>query len=91
MTGGGPPGPTSGAARIQRGHPPKVSTADVSLRLLAQERLWTPSEVARYLGVPVRTLYAWRYRGEGPPGLRVGKHLRYRRTEIDAWLGSQSR
>ncbi|MGH8936884.1 MAG: DNA-binding protein [Acidimicrobiia bacterium] len=28
--------------------------------------------------MPAATLYQWRYRGEGPRGFRVGKHLRYR-------------
>lgn len=52
------------------------------------EPLWTPEEVAAYLGVPVRTLYAWRYRGYGPPADRIGKHLRYRRKRVRRWLES---
>ena len=65
---------------------PDVSGVDVSVG----ERLWTPQEVAGYLGVPVRTLYAWRSRGAGPQGLRVGKHLRYRKADLDAWLEGQA-
>ena len=38
------------------------------------------------LGIPVRTIYAWRQRGEGPPAYRVGKHLRWRRGDVEAWL-----
>lgn len=33
------------------------------------------------LGVPVKTLYQWRYKGVGPAGVRVGRHLRYRAAE----------
>jgi excisionase family DNA binding protein len=46
-------------------------------------------EVAEILGVPVRTVYGWRHRGEGPRAFRVGKHLRYRDEDIDAWLEQQ--
>ncbi len=50
------------------------------------DRLLTAGELAVYLGVPVTTLYAWRYRGQGPAGLRVGKHLRYRWSDIEYWI-----
>jgi excisionase family DNA binding protein len=43
-------------------------------------------ELADYLDVPVKTLYAWRYRREGPPAFRVGRHLRYRRSDIRRWI-----
>jgi predicted DNA-binding transcriptional regulator AlpA len=46
--------------------------------------------LSEYLGaeepIPLRTIYNWRLRGEGPPADRVGKYLRYRRSEVDAWL-----
>lgn len=47
-------------------------------------------EVAAYLGVPVQTLYTWRTKGMGPRGMRVGKHLRYRWSDVDAWLERQA-
>lgn len=43
-------------------------------------------EVAAYLGVPVQTLYVWRTKGVGPRAVRVGKHLRYRWSDVEAWL-----
>ncbi len=52
----------------------------------AVERLLTIDEVADYLSIPVGTLYQWRYKGTGPRGLRVGRHVRYRRSEVEAWL-----
>lgn len=55
------------------------------------EQLMTVQELALYLGVPVATLYQWRYRREGPPGFRVGRHVRYRRTDIQAWIEDQLR
>lgn len=44
---------------------------------------------AAYLGVPARTLEDWRYKGRGPAFCRVGKHVRYRREDVEAWLESQ--
>ena len=54
------------------------------------ERLLTPDEVARWLGKPKATLYAWRSRGLGPRGIRVGNLLRYRRSEVEAWLDAHT-
>lgn len=45
-----------------------------------------PQGVADYLRVPVETLYAWRHKGTGPKASKVGRHLRYRRADVDRWL-----
>lgn len=50
------------------------------------DRLWTTEETADYLGVPVKTLYRWRYMDTGPRALKVGRHLRYRPSDVEAWL-----
>ncbi len=50
------------------------------------DRLLTVEELAEFLDLPVRTLYTWRYRGEGPVGFRVGKHIRYRWSDVDRWI-----
>ncbi|MGA6163905.1 helix-turn-helix domain-containing protein [Amycolatopsis magusensis] len=49
-------------------------------------RLWTVEDVSAYLGVPVKTLYQWKWRGEGPPVAKVGRHLRYNPAKVRAWL-----
>jgi excisionase family DNA binding protein len=54
----------------------------------APGRLLSPEEVASFLGVPVKTLYQWRYKGIGPRGIRVGRHVRYRQHEVEAWVQS---
>jgi excisionase family DNA binding protein len=54
------------------------------------DRLLSAQEVADFLGVPTSTLYGWRYKGEGPRGFRVGRHVRYRREDVDAWLEQQA-
>ena len=55
----------------------------------SDESLLTATELADYLAVPVKTLYAWRYQRKGPPGFRVGRHLRYRRTDVQQWIDGQ--
>lgn len=50
------------------------------------DRLLTVEELAEFLDLPVRTLYTWRYRGDGPVGFRVGKHVRYRWSDVDSWV-----
>jgi excisionase family DNA binding protein len=49
----------------------------------------TPAQVAELLQVPELTLQAWRYHGTGPKYAKVGKHVRYRRAEVDRWLAQQ--
>ena len=46
----------------------------------------TLSQLAGQLGVSVQTLYDLRSQGRGPRGFRVGRELRFRVSEIDAWL-----
>ncbi len=50
------------------------------------ERLLTLPEVADHLGVPLQTVYQWRSRGDGPRGIKVGRHVRVRRDDLEAWL-----
>jgi hypothetical protein len=53
------------------------------------DRLVTAQQLADYLEVPIATLYAWRYRHEGPPGFRVGRHLRYQWRDVETWIVDQ--
>jgi predicted DNA-binding transcriptional regulator AlpA len=48
--------------------------------------LLSVGDVARLLGVPAATLYQWRYQQKGPPGFRVGRHLRYRPGDVQLWV-----
>lgn len=54
-----------------------------------EAELLDPEWLSGVLGIPVRTIYAWRQRGEGPPAYRIGKHLRYRRSDVEAWLATR--
>ena len=63
------------------------------VRVAAQSRvvpqLLSVPELAKLLQVPVATIYRWRYRGEGPEPIRVGRHLRYDPADVAAWLEGQ--
>jgi excisionase family DNA binding protein len=52
--------------------------------------LLTIEELAEYLDVPVATVRTWRANKTGPRGIRVGRHVRYRRADIEDWLELRS-
>jgi excisionase family DNA binding protein len=56
---------------------------------LSIELLMTMDEVAEYLRVPKDTVYHWRKHGQGPRGFRTGRYVRFRRSDVDAWLETQ--
>jgi len=49
----------------------------------------TPEEVSTYLGVSINTVYYWRTTYQGPPAFRVGRHTRYRLSDVNDWLMNQ--
>ncbi|MGH9010023.1 MAG: helix-turn-helix transcriptional regulator [Acidimicrobiia bacterium] len=54
--------------------------------VMGAERLMTIGELAEYLQVPRETIYRWRKHGGGPSGFRMGRHVRFRRSDVEAWL-----
>jgi hypothetical protein len=56
---------------------------------MAPELLDT-AKAALYLDKPPGTLVQWRYHGTGPAYVKVGRAVRYRRRDLDAWLDSQT-
>lgn len=52
--------------------------------------LITPAQLAIELGNEVQTLSVWRLHKKGPKYIRVGRLIRYRRSDIEAWLDSQT-
>jgi excisionase family DNA binding protein len=65
------------------------NTRQASSTLSTCDRLWTIDDVSAFLGVPVQTLYQWRHRSEGPPCMRLGKHLRFDPDQVRAWVASK--
>jgi predicted DNA-binding transcriptional regulator AlpA len=56
----------------------------------AEDELLTIQEVAGLVRVPVATLRYWRHLGTGPRSFRIGRSVRYWRTEVFAWLDDQA-
>ena len=56
----------------------------------ADDELLTMQEVANVVRVPVATLRYWRHLGTGPRSFRIGRSVRYWRTEVFAWLDDQA-
>ncbi|MCW2847173.1 MAG: hypothetical protein JWR90_1147 [Marmoricola sp.] len=50
------------------------------------EPAFSVKELAVLFGVSVQSLYDLRSQGRGPTGFRVGRQLRFRRSEVKAWL-----
>ena len=53
------------------------------------DRLMTREEAAEYLGVPVRTLRFWSETGTGPRRIKFGRHIRFDRADLLAWVESR--
>ena len=56
-----------------------------------EDQLFTELLAAEVLRLNVRTLRLWRERGGGPPYLKLGRAVRYRRSDLVAWLDQQVR
>jgi predicted DNA-binding transcriptional regulator AlpA len=44
------------------------------------------NDLSAHFGIPLETMRGWRKRGLLPPALKVGKHVRWRRESIEAWI-----
>jgi excisionase family DNA binding protein len=63
-----------------------ASDGEMVARSKDGRRLLSPAELASYLAIPLATVYRWRSRREGPCGIRVGRHVRYRLDDVERWL-----
>ncbi len=45
---------------------------------------------AGLVGCVVSTLQKWRVRGDGPPFVKVGRLVRYRPEDVEAWVAMRS-
>ncbi len=54
------------------------------------EPLLSADEVAALLGVPRSSVYEYARRRRNPlPSVAIGRHRRFIRADLEAWLGSQ--
>ena len=54
------------------------------------DELLSVAEAAAIVRAPVATLRYWRHLGTGPHSFKVGRSVRYWRSEVIAWLEEQS-
>ena len=55
-------------------------------------QLLTTEQAAELLGLEPATLATWRWRGFGPPHVRLSaRAVRYRRDDLASWLDSRTR
>ncbi len=52
--------------------------------------MWSAEDLARFLKVPVATVYQWNHKGTGPRAAKIGKHLRYSAEDVEAWVKERS-
>lgn len=55
------------------------------------EPLLSPPDVSALFQIPGETLSRWRSQREGPAYLRMGRHVRYRASDIREWLATRER
>ena len=48
--------------------------------------LLTERQAAAWLKMPLTSFRSIRYRGDGPPEFKVGRHLRFRPAALEAWV-----
>lgn len=52
----------------------------------AMDPLLTEDQAAEILRVSPRTLQGWRHRGDGPPFVKLGSAVRYRRSDLRSFI-----
>ena len=63
---------------------------DESTPVVFDDRLLTADEVAALLAVPRSSVYEYARRVHDPlPTVRIGRHVRFVRGELDAWIVAQ--
>lgn len=65
-----------------------MSNAETDKDMLPEE------QAGVYLGgdddpIPPKTLRQWRYFGKGPAYVKIGRHVRYRVADLDAFIAAQ--
>jgi excisionase family DNA binding protein len=50
------------------------------------DELWTVDDVATYCKVPKSSVYKWNTMGTGPAYFRLGRHARYRKSQVLKWI-----
>ena len=54
------------------------------------DELLNSEQAAQILGIKPQSLAVWRLHGENLPFVKVGRLVRYRRSDIEKWLKAQT-
>ena len=54
-----------------------------------QGALWSYDQTGAYLNKTTSALMTMRWRGDGPVAFRVGRHVRFRPSDVMAWVEAQ--
>ncbi|MFF6785781.1 helix-turn-helix domain-containing protein [Streptomyces sp. NPDC012510] len=65
---------------------PTAPSPLATLRGGLPDRYLTPDDIAEIFEVPKETVYQWRKKRTGPPGFRIGKHVRYDPADVHAYV-----
>jgi excisionase family DNA binding protein len=57
---------------------------------MSERELLTTEQAAEYLQLSPKQLVQWRYFGRGPRFLKAGRAVRYRLSDLDAWLDAHA-
>lgn len=71
---------------FSRDVPHNKSAFNVPLRADLMDKLFDQKTSAKLLGISVRTLERHRVAGTGPRYARLGRLIRYREGDLDAWV-----
>jgi excisionase family DNA binding protein len=68
--------------------PAPMSKAEVTLLQKFESDLLTREQAAAYLGVAVQTLAMWKWaKRYDLPFVRIGRLIKYRKSDLDAFIG----
>lgn len=66
---------------------PSIIPVPPSAAPINTAELLTEQEVAGLLNIAVKTVQNWRWKGEGPRAVKLGKRaVRYRRADVEAFI-----
>lgn len=57
---------------------------------MSEDPLVSVADVAEYLDVSTATVHQWLYKNTAPKSYKVGKHRRFRWSDVEAWLEAQA-
>jgi excisionase family DNA binding protein len=88
-----PPAPPKTKAQAPRKKPaaPRPSTPATASTEEAERTVLPTETAATYLGLSPKTLETLRTRGGGPPFLKLGRRVVYRKADLDTWLAARVR